>query len=588
VAAAAGRGLALSLLLGAVAGCAADQPVLTLVFEHLPGGTQQIHVTLDNPNATFMGPDAGNDQVGVGVSYVGGDVNIVIDAGYAAARGNHIRLPLTAGNEIDLVGTARAFAGGVETKAVVTSTRVFARQSVTMTFDFDSGDGGSDGPPDGSDASADGADAGVGDGQAAGDLGNDGNANADVRGDANEGGAADVPADVPVDVPADVAVDIPSPTDTSGDAPIATNCALRAQYAASVGGGGSGPTVAYAAPLFGVAWQSAADLLYNAVSENGTIQLTAADKTVVSGGTQGLNTPRLARLGADFALAYGRHDGAGGQAAVVRVAPATGVATGPAAMGTNRPGIAASPEIGAIAVSGDQKNVAVISRVSDLGAQTAAIVDEFNDAFTFVVGRMPSGLGATRTTGIGWAPGRFLAGAVTQATSAGGTLLELSDDTNLTPGMTYAFTSGTAVPVVGSGAATISVAGAGDRVAVAWVDLQGGRRVVTLALVPLGTRMANAPVPASTSAATKYYPHLVFDGAAFAVAWLEGNAANDAQIMLRRFDRNLIPVGAPLNVGSAGAVALGDFDIAAAGPNVYGIAASGSTTKQQLFYIVCN
>ena len=91
-----------------------------------------------------------------------------------------------------------------------------------------------------------------------------------------------------------------------------------------------------------------------------------------------------------------------------------------------------------------------------------------------------------------------------------------------------------------------------------------------------------------TSAATKYYPHLVFGGAAFAVAWLEGSSAADAQIMLRRFDTNLTPVGPPLNVGSAGVVALGDFDIAAAGPNVYGIAAAGSTTTQQLFYIVCN
>ena len=88
MAVAAGRGLLLPLLLGAMAGCAADQPVLTLVFEHLPSGTEQIHVTLHNPNATFTGPDAGNDQVGV--SYVGGDVTIVIDARYAAARGNRV------------------------------------------------------------------------------------------------------------------------------------------------------------------------------------------------------------------------------------------------------------------------------------------------------------------------------------------------------------------------------------------------------------------------------------------------------------------------------------------------------------------
>ena len=572
----------------AVAGCAADQPVLTLVFERLPIGTQWILVTLHGQEATFMGPDAGNDQVGV--SYDGGNVLIRIEAGYAAARGNHIRLPLTAGNEIHLDGTAHA-TGGAD-KIVETSVSVMARGSATMTFDFGSPDGGTDAAAsDGhADADVDANEAGAGDVPA--DVGSD-VASSDVLADVPTDLARDVPAEMPgTDVapdkaPADVAVEMPSPTDTSGDVPIGTSCALHGQYAASIGTGGSGPTVAYAAPLFGVAWKAATDLLYNAVSETGTLQL-GIDKTVVSGTAQGVNTPRLARVGTDFALAYGRFDGSGAQAAVVRVTPATGVATGPAAKGMNRPGVAASPEIGGIAVSGDQKNVAVISRPSDLANQTAAIVDEFNDAFTFVTAKMPAGLGATRTTGIGWAPGRFLAGAVTLATSAGGTLLELSDDTNLTVGMMYAFTSGSASPVVGSGAATISVAGAGDRVAVAWVDLQGGKRVITLALVPFSTRTPAAPVAASTSAATKYYPHLVFDGAAFAVAWLEGSSAGDSQLMLRRFDTSLTPVGGPITVGSPGAVGLGDFDIAAAGPNAYGIAAAGSTSTQQLFYITCN
>jgi hypothetical protein len=562
-----------------VAGCAADQPVLTLVFEHLPAGTDQIEVTLHGQHATFMGPDAGNDQVGV--RYAGGDVVITIEAGYAAARGNHIRLPLTAGKKtIDLGGTA--LATGVETRTAATSTTVMAGKSATMTFDFDATDGGAE-------VLVDGTDAGAVDGHLDVDPDSDVDANEDVPTDL----ARDVPAEMPgTDVapdeaPADVAVEMPSPIDTSRDVPIGTNCTLRGQFAASVGTGGSGPTVAYAAPLFGVAWKGATDLLYNAVSETGTRQL-GIDKTVVSGTAQGVNTPRLARLGIDFALAYGRYDGSGAQTAVVRVAPATGIVTGPAALGMKRPGVAASPEIGGIAVTGDQRNVAVISRAADLAAQTAAIVDEFNDAFTFVVARMPSGLGATRTTGIGWAPGRFLAGAVTQATSAGGALLELSDDTNLTVDAMHAFTSGSASPVVGSGGATISVAGASDRAAVAWVDLQGGKRVVTLALVPFGAGSTGAPVPASTSTVTKYYPHVVFDGAAFAVAWLEASGSSDSQIMLRRFYTNLTPVGAAITVGSAGAVGLADFDIAAAGPNAYGIAAAGANSTQQLFTITCD
>ena len=312
MAAAASRGLALSLLLlAALAGCAADQPVLTLVFEHVPPDTQQIEVTLHGRDATFMGPDAGNDQVGV--RYASGNVVIAIEAAYAAARGNHIRLPLTAGAEVVLDGTATATAtGGGEPKTVETSVSVMARGSATMTFDFGSTDGGTD-------ASADDADAGA----------IDGHADADADVDANEAGAGDVAMDLARDVPAempgtdvapdkppaDVAADMPSPTDTSIDVPIGTSCTLRGQWAASIGTGGSGPTVAYAAPLFGVAWKAAAmDLLYNAVSDTGTRQL-GIDKTLVSGTAQGVNTPRLARVGTDFALAYGRYDGSGAQAA---------------------------------------------------------------------------------------------------------------------------------------------------------------------------------------------------------------------------------------------------------------------------------
>lgn len=565
-------------------GCSAEQPVLTLAFKDLPAATERIEVSLHGEGATFMGPDTGNDQVGV--KYVGGNVIISIEGAYAAARGNRIRLPLTAGKDITLDGTARA--AGAETKIAAMSTLVMAHQSATLTFDFDSSDGGADASDDGGvDADANvSTDAGI---DSAGDVPADVPAT-EVAGDV----AGDVPAEAPAgDVPADlsstdVPVDVPSPTDTSGDAPtILPNCAVRGQYATSSMPGGSGPTVAYSAPLFGVVWKAANDLFYNAVSSAGALQLTS-DKTVVSGTGQGLNTPRLARVGNDFVLAYGRHDSTGAQAAIVRVAPATGVASGPATLGMNRPGLTAAPDVGGVAVSGDQKKIAVISRAADLVAQTAAIVDEFNDAFTAVNFRMPAALGTTRTTGIGWAPGRFLAGAVIQATSAGGTLLELSDDMNLTVGASYPFTSGNAVPLVGIVGSTISVAGAGDRVAVGWIDVQGSRRVATVAMAPLNTQTVGAPVPASTSAATKYYPHLVFDGAAFALAWLEASSSNDSQIVLRRFDTNLAPIGAALNVGTAGVVGLGDFDLVAAGPNVYGIAASGGTLPQQLFYVTCS
>jgi len=168
-------------------------------------------------------------------------------------------------------------------------------------------------------------------------------------------------------------------------------------------------------------------------------------------------------------------------------------------------------------------------------------------------------------------------------------LLELSDDTNLTIGPAYPFTSGTAAPVITSSTATISVAGAGDRVAAAWIDLQAGKRVVSIAMAPFSTRTAGAPIAASANTAvSRHYPHLVFDGAAFVLVWLEANGPSDAQIKLRRFDPNLAPVGATLDIGAASAVGLADFDVTVAGPNVYGVAAALNNGPQRLFYITCS
>jgi hypothetical protein len=202
---------------------------------------------------------------------------------------------------------------------------------------------------------------------------------------------------------------------------------------------------------------------------------------------------------------------------------------------------------------------------------------------------MPAALGATRMTGIAWSPGRFLAGAVTEATSSGGLLLELSDDSTLQLGVTRPFTSGTAAPVVGSSGATIALAGAVDRVAVAWVDLQSAHRVITVAALPLGTGTATTSVAASASTMTnRYYPHVVFDGASFTVAWLEASSGvSDSQIVIRRFDTNLTPVGTPLSVGVGASVGLGDFGLTAAGPNVYGVATAISGGTQRLFVITC-
>jgi len=89
----------------------------------------------------------------------------------------------------------------------------------------------------------------------------------------------------------------------------------------------------------------------------------------------------------------------------------------------------------------------------------------------------------------------------------------------------------------------------------------------------------------------KSYPHLIFDGAAFALAWAEGSSGPDSQIKLARFDADLTPLAAaPMTVGNMGAASLGGLDIAAADRSIYGIAAQSASgqQQQQLFYVTCN
>jgi hypothetical protein len=593
-----------------VAGCGNDQPALTLVFESVPPGTDHLDVTLHAMGATFMGPDAGNDNVSV--SYEDGNVLIGINGAYAKARLNRIRLPLTAAEMITLEGSARAM-GDNPAQTAAPPTSVAAGQSVTMIFDFgrdagvesapgDAGDGGpaTDGAPDAplSDAAPDGGTPDVA-GMDVGtlDVGTDAPGDApvethtdapmDVTGDvATDMAPSDATTDSPRDTPADLPVEVP-PVDAGTDAAIATTCVVAAPYPASVIPGGSGPSVAYAGGLFGVAWQTTNGLSYNAVSPAGTLQF-AQDKMIVAAATGlTLAPPHLAAIGSDFVLAFGRRDASGAQAAVMRFPAATGVA-GPTASGMNRLGMSSPPDVGGLAVSSDGRQIAVISRPADLSAQTAATVDGFDATPALLASHMPAQLGATRTTGIGSVPGRFMAAAVLDATSAGGTLVELLD-TNLTVDSWHPFTGSGNSPVVGSGAATMSVAGAGDRVAVAWIDLQSARREAWIAVYSVSSNTLVASSQASVSSATpKYYPHVVFDGAAFAMAWLEGTSTNDAQIKLRRYETNLTAVASTLTVAQAGTVGLGDFGLTDGGANVYGVAAALAGSTQGLFTITCH
>jgi hypothetical protein len=101
-----------------------------------------------------------------------------------------------------------------------------------------------------------------------------------------------------------------------------------------------------------------------------------------------------------------------------------------------------------------------------------------------------------------------------------------------------------------------------------------------------GNRLGEAQVSAP-SGATKSFPHVVYDGAAISVAWLEFTSISDSQIKLRRFDAARTPVAPAINIGQRGTAALGDFGLAAAGVGDYGIAFGLSGGTQTLAHVIC-
>ena len=599
----------------ALAGCSADEPALTMVFTRVPAVPGAITVTLASGGVTFVGDDTAMPG-GVSVSYVAGTIVVTIERTYLDSRSDRVRLPLKAGQQLPLMGTAR-ISDGTTTYAAVAEATIEPGRSATLTFDFGGGDG------DSHDASSDMAvsnkiappdaatevmpEAGAGDRpDASPDGGPDvapdpvdapvdvpADAPVDVPADA----PVDVPADVPVDVPADVPVDVPdksldaSPPDVStGDAPpsIATTCVVGGLHAASVSTATGSPTVAASTTgVFGVAWlgPGAANVLYNAVDTSGMLQ-NAADVPVVAN-----VTPRLASLGTDLVLAYGRRGSAGARAAAVRIVARTGAVTGAEIVGANVTPATAPPDVGGIAASADGTHIAVISRRADLAAGTPTGVDLFSGSPALITSSAPGVLPMTRAAGVAWHPaGRFLAGVVLDATTGGGRIYELADG-DLGPGRTLPFTAAPDLPVVGSGAATVAVAAVGRGIAVAWLDAQScagctAREVFLATLDSNGNRVGEVQVSAPSSA-TKSYPHLVFDGAAITVAWLEYSGLPDAQIKLRRFNGAGVPVAPAMNIGVRGTAALGDLGLAAAGIGDYGIAYGLSSGTQTLAHVTC-
>jgi hypothetical protein len=376
---------------------------------------------------------------------------------------------------------------------------------------------------------------------------------------------------------------------------IPPNCVVGGLLTASVSTASASPTLAVAANgLFSVAWlgPSGGSVLYNAVDAANMLQSATADVAVVpaaSGVT--FATPRLANVGPDLMLAYGRRAASGARAAAVRIAARDGAILGAEILGANFTTATAPPDIGGVAVNGDGSRVAVISRRAELGAATPANVDLFSGSPGLITSSAPALLSMTRTTGIAWhQAGRFLAGAILDGTSGGGRIHELADN-DLSPARTFTFTAAPDLPIIGSGAATIAVTASRGGMAMVWLDGQScsgctGREVFLATLDTNGNRLGEVQVSAP-STATKSFPHVAFDGAAIVVAWLEFTSISDSQIKLRRFDAAREPVAPAINIGPRGSAALGDLGLAAAGAGDYGVAFGLSSGTQTVAHVIC-
>jgi hypothetical protein len=545
--------------------CRSSSPSLTLTFSGLPATASTVTVTLSSGAASFGG-GAGSATPAAAVSYPGdGTVVITIDRAVAAARGDHLRFPLTASSALELDATARATDGGVE-YAASAHAEVRAGADTVLAFDFR--------------APGQGADAGGSDGMTV--------------------APPDAGRDVPGQDSSSTGDGADRPPDGSSDTGIPARCVVSAPRPASAATASGAPAIGFASSLFGVAWTagSGTSVVYNAVDASGTL-LSAADVTVAppaSGVT--MSAPHLAPFGANLALAYG-HRAANGTSApfLLSIAPATGAVLGAPALGSGAAEPAAR-EIGDVAVNLAATRVAVASRGASAAMSTPATIDVFvanGEAASFGISNRAGNLAATWSTGLGWSAGNFVVGAVVDMSANGGAVATFADG-DLASGVQFDFTDRTDQPVVGIAGASVSVAGIGTtgQVAVAWVDGQScagcSGLEVFLALWRTNGSAAVAQVQVSApSQIQKRFPHVVFDGSAIAVAWLEYESTTRAAVKLRRYDLSLRPVGDTLDVGPAGAPqpVLADIGLCAAAPGEYGVVMSLFAAKQSFTHVIC-
>ena len=347
-----------------------------------------------------------------------------------------------------------------------------------------------------------------------------------------------------------------------------------------------------AAGVFGVAWLGpTGNVLYNAVDAAGMLQ-NAADVPVVPAAS-GITfaTPRLAAVGSDLMLAYGRRGSTGARAAAVRLAARTGAVTGAEIVGRQL-----HPRHRA---ARDRRRRRQRRRHARRGDQPARRVDRRDAGERRPVQRLAGADHVQRAgaavvgahDGYRLAPGRALPRGRDPRRDQRRRAHSRARRQRPRPGRAFTFTAAPDLPIVGSGAATVAIAAVGGGIAVAWLDAQScsgctTREVFLATLDANGNRLGEVQVSAP-STATKSFPHIAYDGVAIAVAWLEFTSITDSQIKLRRFDTARVPVAPAMNIGQRGTAALGDVGLAVAGVGDYGVAFGLSGGTQTLAHVTC-
>jgi hypothetical protein len=537
----------------ALVGCA--KPALVLEFVDLPRQAGALSVRLSSTQWLFRGT---NVETGpVTVHYFDGGLRISIDRDHLAGKGDHLRLGLiTPSEELNLEALAEAQAGS---RALAAETRAWARPGEDLTLRLVFTEVPSEEEPD----------PGRTDGGRP--LG------------PSDGGAAAPDAAAP-------APDLAGPPPPDAATPPAV-CTPGPVKPISVSVPSAEPSLAFVAtpPTFAVVWTDGSRVLFNTVDRDGKLQHPSDIVAVAAEGAAIYRNPRLAPVADALALAYGKSGGGGGGAGVVvrMVQPATGAAgislllNGPTTDGS-------APEISGL-VAGN--NLAAVSRAS--GSQPAqARVDLVSRVLSPLKSQSHAALSGTRAAGIGWAADRYGVAAL-DGSPRGGTLATF--DVDLGFDRPFAFSTDGATPVTAAGA-TVSVAGAGDRLAVAWIDGRPCPTCKTGREVFLGTVDARSGVmspslhvSASDGALPKLFPHLVWDGASYAVIWQEYQSPAVSRVMLRRFDPQLRPLGAIVDL-SAGAPArpVGDIDLVVEARNVYGVAMTPHLGAHHFTRVTCS